>query len=260
MTTVNFRFYAELNDFLPSDHHQVEFSLSFNPSVTVKHLIESLGVPHTEVDLILVNDEPVGFDYQVKDGDRISVYPVFEALNIASIEHLHPQPLRDPRFVLDTHLGRLAAYLRMLGFDSLYRNDCSDQLLAGISVNEGRILLTRDRGLLKRKEITRGYCVRSMVPREQIREILVRFDLMELIHPFSRCLRCNGLLLKVAKSEIISSLQPNTSQFYDEFTRCENCGQIYWKGSHYVHILQIIHDLEIAVNSEIDSNYEANVS
>jgi uncharacterized protein len=260
MSTVNFRFYAELNDFLPSDHHQVEFSLSFNPSVTVKHLIESLGVPHTEVDLILVNGDPAGFDYQVKDGDRISVYPVFEALNIAFLDHLHPQPLRNPRFVLDTHLGRLAAYLRMLGFDSLYRNDYSDQLLAGITVNEGRILLTRDRGLLKRKEITRGYCVRSMEPREQIREILDRFDLIGMFHPFSRCLRCNGLLIKVAKSEIISSLQPKTGRFYDEFTRCEICGQVYWKGSHYAHILRIIHDLESAVKSEIDSNYETNVS
>jgi uncharacterized protein with PIN domain/sulfur carrier protein ThiS len=238
----------------------VEFSLSFNPSVTVKHLTESLGVPHTEVDLILVNGEPAGFDYQVKDGDRISVYPVFEALNIASIGHLHPQPLRDPRFVLDTHLGRLAVYLRMLGFNTLYRNDYSDQLLAGISVNEGRILLTRDRGLLKRKEITRGYCVRSIEPMEQIREILDRFDLMGMFHPLNRCLCCNGLLIKVAKTEIISSLQPKTSQFFDDFTRCETCGQVYWKGSHYARMLKIIHDLESAGKSEIESNYETDVS
>lgn len=260
MPTVNFRFYAELNDFLPSGQHQVDFSQPFNPSVTVKHLIESLGVPHTEVDLLLVNGEPVGFDYQVKDGDRISVYPVFEALNIAALNHLHPQPLRDPRFVLDIHLGRLAAYLRMLGFDTLYRNDYSDQCLAGISVEDGRILLTRDRGLLKRKEVTRGYCVRSDQPREQIREVLERFDLTGMTRPFSRCLRCNGLLKPAARAEIISSLQQKTSQFYDEFHRCESCGQVYWKGSHYTRILQFIQGLEQAVNSDMDSKAGAGVS
>ena len=244
MSDAVFRFYAELNDFLPLKRRQVEFSLPFTPVVTVKHLIESLGVPHTEVDLILVNGESTGFDYPVENGDQISVYPVFETLNITSLNHLHPQPLRDPRFVLDAHLGRLAAYLRMLGFDTLYCNDYSDPLLAEISVDEGRILLTRDRGLLKRKEIVRGYCVWSIVPFEQVREILHRFDLAGIIHPFSRCLRCNGLLKKVAKAEVISSLQPRTSQYYDEFLRCETCGQVYWKGSHYVRMLKIIRELE----------------
>jgi uncharacterized protein len=246
MSDVFFRFYAELNDFLPPDRRQADFIVPFNPSVTVKHLIESLGVPHPEVDLILVNGGSVGFDYQVKDGDRISVYPVFEALNIASLNHLHPQPLRQPRFVLDTHLGRLAAYLRMLGFDTLYRNDYSDHTLADISANESRILLTRDRGLLKRSQVTRGYCVRSSDPRRQICEILDRFDLRGAVHPFTRCLRCNGLLEKVAKGEIIASLQENTSRFYDEFHRCEICGQIYWKGSHYTRILKLIQDLQIS--------------
>ncbi len=244
MPTAFFRFYAELNDFLPRDRKQVEFPVAFNPPVSVKHMIESLGVPHTEVDLILVNGESVAFDYQINAGDQVSVYPVFEALNIASLNHLHPQPLRDPRYVLDVHLGRLAAYLRMLGFDTLYRNDYSDQHLASISVDESRILLTRDRGLLKRREITRGYFVRAIEPRIQIKQVLTRFDLAGLINPFTRCMRCNGRLVKVTKDEIISSLPPKTSQFINEFTRCESCGQVYWKGSHHEKILQIIQWLE----------------
>jgi uncharacterized protein len=233
MTKVDFRFYAELNDFLHPGLRGVDFSLPFNPPVTAKHLVESLGVPHTEVDLILVNGKSANFEYLVKDGDRISVYPVFETLDISSAGCLHPQPLRDPRFVLDTHLGRLAAYLRILGFDSLYQNDYFDEKLAQISVDDGRILLTRDRGLLKRKEIMRGYCVHSSEPGEQVQEVIRRFDLLNLVHPFTRCLRCNGLLMKTPKNEVIASLQPGTEQFYDEFYRCDVCGQVYWKGAHF---------------------------
>lgn len=254
MSEVVFRFYAELNDFLPRERRQVEFWLPYTPRVTVKHLIESLGVPHTEVDLILVNGEPAGFDYQVENGDRVSVYPVFETFNIASLSRLHPQPLRNPCFVLDAHLGRLAAYLRMLGFDTLYRNDFSDESLATISVNEGRILLTRDRGLLKRKEISRGYCVRSTEPLEQAGEILHRFDLSGNLHPFSRCMRCNGLLRNAPKTEVALFLQLRTSQYFDEFYRCESCGQVYWKGSHYLRMLKIIHELKNALDDDLVSS------
>jgi uncharacterized protein with PIN domain/sulfur carrier protein ThiS len=235
-----FRFYAELNDFLRPSHRRVQFHSTFNPPVTVKHLIESLGVPHTEIDLILVNGEPVGFDYQVKADDRISVYPVFEALDISLLNRLHPRPLRNPRFVLDAHLGRLAACLRMLGFDALYQNDYRDEELARISADEGRILLTRDRGLLKRKEITRGSCVHSTDPDEQVREVIRRFDLVNLFHPFSRCLRCNGLLWETPKNEVLADLQPGTEHFYDEFYRCDGCGQVYWRGTHVERMQKMI--------------------
>ena len=152
-----FRFYAELNDFLPKNRRYVLFPLTFKNRQTVKHLIESIGVPHPEVDLILVNSEPKDFSYIVQDRDVISVYPVFESFNISAENKLRPEPLREPKFVLDGHLGRLAAYLRLLGFDCLYRNDYADEEVTGISHDENRICLTRDRGLLKRKIITRNY-------------------------------------------------------------------------------------------------------
>src|SRR5262249_31383318 len=156
MNRACFRFYAELNDFLPPGRRGVTFTYSFEGSPSIKDLIEALGVPHTEVDLILVNGESVDFAYRVREGDRISVYPVFESLDITPLLRVRPRPLRETRFVLDTHLGRLAAYLRLLGFDTLYRNDAGDDELARISSGEGRILLTRDRGLLKRSQVTHG--------------------------------------------------------------------------------------------------------
>ena len=183
MSQVTFRFYAELNDFLPPPRRMVSFTHTFAGSVSVKDMIESLGVPHTEVDLILANGRSVDFTYLVAGGDRLSVYPVFESLDITPVLRVRPQPLRQTRFVLDTHLGRLASYLRLLGFDTLYRNDYADEELAHISSREKRILLTRDRGLLKRSEVTHGYCLRSTVSAEQLREVVQRFDLAGSARP-----------------------------------------------------------------------------
>ncbi len=242
------RFYAELNDLLPPARRQADFACPFNPGTTVKHLIEAQGVPHTEVDLILVNGQPVGFDYQLQDGDRASVYPVFEALDLSALDNpaparLRPQPLRQPRFVLDTHLGRLAVYLRMFGFDSLYRNDYRDEQLADISSQQGRILLTRDRGLLKRRTVTHAYCVRQSAPRRQVVEVLQRFDLFSACRPFQRCLRCNELLVKAAFESVRDQLPPNTRRYYRDFHRCPGCGQVYWQGSHHAHMRAFVDEV-----------------
>lgn len=233
MSTVHFRFYAELNDFLPAERQFASFAYSFHTGETVKHAIESLGVPHTEVDLILVNSVSVDFAYPLQTGDQISVYPVFEALDISPVIRLRPQPLREPRFILDTHLGRLSAFLRLLGFDCLYRNDIQDEELAHLSAAEDRILLTRDRGVLKRNQVTHGYLVRDEQPRRQVLEVLRRFDLFDAIAPFRRCLRCNHLLQPVDKSAILHRLPPDTRRYYDEFHLCPGCDQIYWSGSHF---------------------------
>ncbi len=235
-----FRFYAELNDFLPPARRFTEFTHSFLDLATVKDYIESFGVPHTEVDLILVNGTPVDFAYRVQDGDRVSVYPVFEAFDIAPANRLRPEPLRRPRFVLDTHLGRLAAFLRMLGFDTLYRNCYQDEQLAAISRDERRILLTRDVGLLKRGAVTHGYFVRETDPRCQLREVVCRFDLARLSHPFTRCMRCNTPLEEVAKAEVLAELPPRTAEAHDEFRRCPSCRRIYWKGAHYRRMQQML--------------------
>jgi hypothetical protein len=230
---LSIRFYAELNDFLPPRRRQVEYEHVLSEHASVKHVVETLGVPHTEVDLVLVNGESVDFAYRVQDGDRISVYPVFESLDVGSVERVRPRPLREPRFILDVHLGRLAGYLRMLGFDTLYRNDYDDPTLADLSRSQRRILLTRDRGLLKRSAVTHGYLLRAADPGEQLAEIVRRFDLAGLLAEFTRCMRCNGLLDPVPKASVEHRLLPKTRRYYDEFATCRDCGRIYWKGSHY---------------------------
>lgn len=240
MPVANFRFYAELNDFLPSGRRFTEFPSDFLDAATVKDRIESFGVPHTEVDLILANGQSVDFTYRVQDRDRISVYPVFEAFDIAGLSRLRPEPLRDPQFVLDVHLGRLAGYLRMLGFDTVYGSRCADERLAEISCRERRILLTRDVGLLKRGAVTHGYYVRAIQPREQLSEVVRRFDLGRLAKPFLRCLRCNALLAQVGKDEVRHLLPVQVALLHNEFLRCPDCDRVYWKGGHFRRIRQLI--------------------
>lgn len=199
----------------------------------MKDAVESLGVPHTEVDLILINGCGATFGTRLSDGDRVSVYPVFEALDIGPIARLRPRALREPRFLLDVHLGRLASSLRLLGFDAEYANSYDDVELTDLAIKQARILLTRDRGLLKRAAITRGYCVRQTDPRQQILEILTRFDLVGSITPFSRCMACNGVLQHVTKAEVTASLPARVRDRHDVFERCETCGRVYWQGTHY---------------------------
>jgi uncharacterized protein len=233
MYQVSVRFYAYLNTFLSPDRKDKQFVYCFEPLRSIKDMIESLGVPHTEVALILANGETVDFDYRVQDGDRISVYPRFESIDISPLGHLQPEPHTELRFVADIHLGRLVAHLRMLGFDILYPEDYRDEELARISSEEQRILLTRDRGLLKRNIVTHGYYVRETNPWLQLEEILRRFDLFASVTQFRRCTHCNGRLHSVDKESISDHLQHNTKQYYDDFRMCQDCGKIYWKGSHY---------------------------
>ncbi len=238
-----FRFYAELNDFLPPERRQAYFSVPFPGRPAVKDLIESLGVPHTEVDLVLVNGEAVDFSYQLEDGDRVSVYPPFETLDITPLLKVRPEPMRNIRFVLDVHLGKLAAYLRMIGFDALYNNNYSDEILARISVEQRRVLLTRDRGLLKRGDVTHGYCIRASDPPSQVVEVLRRFDLFNAIRPFTRCMHCNSTLEGVPKEEVQGRLPAKVCQNFEQFHRCRGCGQVYWKGTHYERMEKFINQV-----------------
>ena len=233
MLAVTFRFYGNLNDFLPGDRRNTLIEQRMADHAAVKHPIETLGIPHTEVGAILVNRQAVDFAYRLDDGDRVEAYP-------PEVVHLLPAhvPLRPPTpapvaFVADTHLGQLAAYLRLLGFDTLYRNDYDDHHLARISADEERVLLTRDRGLLKHKQVVHGYCVRETAPRQQIVAVLRRYELASAVQPWRRCTRCNGLLQPVAKAAILDRLEPKTKRYYDEFQQCDSCGQVYWKGSHF---------------------------
>jgi uncharacterized protein with PIN domain/sulfur carrier protein ThiS len=245
LKTAHFRFYAELNDFLPAAQRFEDIPHPFLNTVTVKDRIESFGVPHTEVDLILVNGEPVDFTYRLEDGDRVSVFPVFEAFDIAGVSRLRPEPLRDPRFVLDTHLGKLAAYLRMVGFDTLYRNCYTDDELAAVSRDQRRILLTRDVGLLKRGAVTHGCFVRNTDARRQLAEIVARFHLVSRMRPFTRCLRCNGVLEDVAPDAVRDRIPPRAAELYHDFRRCPECGRVYWQGGHYQRMRQRVEALAV---------------
>jgi len=243
---ITIRFYEELNDFLPLKQRETDFKVELKKVRSVKDLIESIGIPHTEIDIIIVNGESVDLNYQVQPDDHIGVYPVFDslpeglAIEPSLLQHCQPQALRDTRFVLDVHLGRLAAYLRMMGFDALYKNDFDDPVLADISADENRILLTCDRLLLMRKQISHGYFVRNRQPQQQLLEILSRFDLYDNLKPFTRCMHCNGKTQPVEKREIEAQLLPKTKKYYNEFVRCDSCRKIYWKGSHYMKMQEMI--------------------
>jgi uncharacterized protein with PIN domain/sulfur carrier protein ThiS len=239
MNTARFRFHAELNDFFHSNGQEMERFLTFQPGQTVKHLVESLGVPHTEIRFARRNGEPVPFSYRAQDGDVIDLFPASIPPETGDI--LLGQPLPgEPLFVVDNHLGRLAAYLRMLGLDALYRNDYQDEELARVAGEQERILLTRDLHLLMRKSVVWGYWVRNLEPSEQLSEVAHRFSLEQYIRPFQRCLRCNTPLQSVSKAEILPRLEPLTRQYFDEFHICPNCGQIYWKGSHFARMEKLV--------------------
>ena len=186
-SVAQFRFYEELNDFLAPALRKCEFPYAFTGTPSVKDAIEAIGVPHTEVDLVLVDGESVDFTRRLTGSERVAVYPVFERLDIAPVTRLRARPLRRTRFVLDVHLGKLARYLRLLGFDALYRTDYDDATIIRLSLDEQRIILTRDRGVLKHAAVTHGYWVRSTVPRQQLGEVVRVFDLGSNSRPFTRC-------------------------------------------------------------------------
>jgi hypothetical protein len=233
MSAARFRFYAELNDLLPIENRGKVLTRSFSVSGSVKDFIESFGVPHTtEVDLALANGKPVDFSHPVRDGDLVSVYPVFESLDIATVSRVRPVPLRVLRFLLDVHLGRLAAYLRMAGFDALYGSHASDAELASRVARERRVLLTRDRYLLMRTAVERGYWVRSTEPKQQLLEVVKRFDLPGSMRPFTRCLECNTSLENASREAVWERLPPKI-RHKKIFAVCSSCQRIYWEGSHH---------------------------
>ncbi|MEE9582340.1 MAG: Mut7-C RNAse domain-containing protein [Acidimicrobiia bacterium] len=244
------RFYAELKDFLTAHRRSGRVSRTFDVAGSVKDMIEACGVPHTEVDLILANGESVDFSYRVGDGDLISVYPVFEAFDISSLVRVRPQALRRTCFVLDGHLGRVARYLRLVGFDTAYSNAWSDHELVSISTGQHRILLTRDVGLLKHGAVTHGYFVRAIDPLRQLTEIVGRFHLADCLVPFTRCMECNGLLQPAEKAEIAHRLPPRTRDHFDEYRICASCERIYWKGSHHRRLTEIVDQARRAEGAE----------
>lgn len=232
MTAARFRFYAELNHFLAPSLRQRRFLQRCARDASVKHMIEALGVPHTEVDLILVDGVAVPFAYRLQDGDSVSVYPAFTCLDPPSPVMLRP-PLPPPlRFVADAHLGLLARHLRMLGCDTLYRNDYQDAGLAAISAAEERVVLTRDRDLLIRKEIVHGCYLHAREGLGQAAEVIARYRLVGQVRLFTRCMNCNGPLHGVPKADVAHRVPPRSRAAHEHFFQCQGCGQVYWEGSH----------------------------
>lgn len=236
--SAEFRFYEELNDFLPATWRKVGFMHAFYGTPAVRDVIQAIGVPHTAIDLVLVNGRSVGFGHRLRGGERVAVYPVFERLDISPLVRLRPEPLRRTRFILDVHLGKLARDLRMLGFDSAYSTHCDDATLIDRSLAEGRIILTRDVGILKQSRVTHGYWLRSTRPARQLPEVLQALHLGQQLKPFSRCLDCNGLLQGVEKEEVADRVARPVLDRFDGFWQCRDCRKAYWRGSHYRRMLR----------------------
>ncbi len=231
--TAEFRFYEELNDFLPEERRKRAFALAIDRARSVKDAIEAAGVPHTEVDLVLVDGRSVDFAHVLRGGERVAVYPVFERLDIGPVTRLRARVLREPRFVADTHLGKLARHLRMAGFDTLYGNDWDDDRLVALSRDERRTILTRDRALLRRRDVERGYCVRAVESEAQLGEVIGALQLESLLAPFTRCRECNVALEDVARESVLGQVPEKIATLYARFKRCPTCARLYWEGSHF---------------------------
>ena len=236
MSLVSIRCYAELNDFLPPNQGFVTFHLSLPPDTAIKDLVYKIGIPSDLIDLILVNNKPVGLSYYLEENDRVAFYPVFENFDISSVTKIRDHPLRQPKFILDVHLGKLANHLRMFGFDTLYQNNWTKESLITISRNKNRILLSRSKSLLDIESLTHGYLIKNTDPYSQLLEVLERFDLYSLASPFIRCIECNSKLQLVEKEVILSRIPQRVKDWCNEYQQCLSCDRIYWKGSHYQHM------------------------
>jgi uncharacterized protein len=237
---VSIRAYAELNDFLPEARRHREFSRRLRFSTSVKDLLEGAGIPHPEIALLLVDGEPKLFEFLIERSCRVAAYPAFRSLFLGDLPKLQRGYVELPRFVLDVHLGRLSRYLRLVGCDAAYENDATDDWLANTASGDDRCLLTRDRALLMRKDVERGYFVRNDDPIRQLVEVARRFNLAERMRPFSRCLTCNGVLAEVTKHVIEAQLEPETRRNFQQFWQCDECCNVYWKGSHYDRLLNLV--------------------
>lgn len=249
MVTATFRFYGELNDFLARERRGRAFATPCARAATTKHMVEALGVPHTEVELVLVNGEPAGLDDILEDGDRVAIYPRFTLLPVADVARLEQRPPGRVRFVADAHLGGLARLLRMAGFDTIYRNTLHDAEIEAVALDERRAVLTRDRELLKRRGIEYGCYVRALKAEAQLREVVDRFGLAERMRPFTLCLSCNAPLRPVAKADVLDRLPPRVAAVQDEFSTCDRCHGVFWKGSHWQRMAAVLDSVLAPVES-----------
>ncbi|MCM5569272.1 Mut7-C ubiquitin/RNAse domain-containing protein [Burkholderiaceae bacterium FT117] len=247
------RFHGELNDLVPrrARNRPCEFRSAEN--ATLKHAIEAFGVPHTEVGTVLVHGAPAPLDRRVEPGDTIDVHPApavepADGPPESAEAPLEPagaraQPAERPAFLADAHLGGLARRLRLLGFDTLLADDAPDEMLAERVDGDGRVLLSRDRELLKHRKVLRGRYVRAQRTDEQAKEVIRHFGLAPLARPFSRCLECNAPLRSATRQEVLERLPPDVAATHDAFTFCTGCGRVYWPGSHWRRLQAVVRAL-----------------
>jgi uncharacterized protein with PIN domain len=226
-STARFRVHGELSELVLARR---PLERAVDGTSTVKHLVEELGIPHTEYGEVRVNGVGRHDGHRVQDGEVVDVYPAEPAVPLVS----------EPRFVLDVHLGTLARYLRLLGFDTAYNNHSGDDDLLARAAAEARTLLTRDRGILRRRVITDARLVRGTDPLEQLVDLVQRLRLGAWIRPGTRCTMCNGVLLPVHRSDVAPLVQPGTLRDHEKFASCAACGKVYWEGAHYARISGLI--------------------
>jgi len=235
-----FRFYGQLNDFLPKRYRNRDLGFTFLGQPTVGETIERIGPPHPEIARIIIDGENASWDCRLGGGERVAIYP---KMQWQEANTLLPRYRGEPRFVLDVHLGKLARFLRLLGFDSLFRPDLSDPEIARISATQNRIVLTRDMGLLKRKSIVHGYFPRTTKPKSQLHEIVTQFDIAAFSQPFTRCLDCNGRLVSAQKATVVDDIPASVFHRYEKFARCDQCTKVFWEGGHYQDMKRFIAEI-----------------
>ncbi|MFJ2579307.1 Mut7-C RNAse domain-containing protein [Kitasatospora aureofaciens] len=232
---ISLDFAPELHLFVAGRRREGRSELRTDGTSTLGHIVESLGVPLTEVGTLLVDGRPVPDSHVPADAEHVSVQGVARPQRPATAT---VTPLR---FLLDVHLGTLARRMRLLGIDAAYENpDIGDAALAARSAAEERVLLSRDRGLLRRRELWAGAYIYSHRPAEQLRDVLSRFA--PPLAPWSRCTTCNGALRTVTKTSVREQLRDGTERSYDAFAQCEECGQAYWRGAHHARLDAIVSD------------------
>ena len=230
MAEATFRFHGKLVHFLAPERRAGFFSHGCARAATVKNAIESLGVPHTETGRLTVNGQPATLDRIVRENDAIEIF-AHEAGVVGD------EPLL---FLADAHLGGLARFLRMLGFDTLYDNAYDDREILRLAVRDRRAVLTRDRELLKCREIARGCFVHELKPEAQLREVAARFGLAKRMRPFTLCLHCNLSLEALERSVALAHVPPGIAQRYEAFVRCPGCKRVYWEGSHWERMREML--------------------
>lgn len=228
----HFRFDRRLDLFLAREHRDCDFAWACPPQASVKHMVEALGVPHTEVGMVLVNGHPGSLDQPVKAEDSIHVLPAAPVVDAQTL-----------RFAADSHLGRLARLLRMAGFDTLFDNAWPDAELARLSLQDDRIVLSRDRDLLMRRDILRGCHVPARDPQEQLRELALRYPLASRMNPFSLCMLCNVPLVPEAPEAVAQRIPPSVRNRLEHFASCPACRRVYWEGSHWARMRGVLAEL-----------------